>query len=75
MMDHLIDYEFLWNGTDLGWVLWYLPVVEVYGDVCNWSIFNKVSKRALVIEDDDVALAVINEMRRREVEVITEYPT
>jgi len=69
------DYERLWDGSEPGWVLWYVAVVDDADDLRNWSIFNVESKMAVVIEDDAVAAEVIAELRSRNVEVITEYPS
>lgn len=70
----LQDYAHLWDGTEPGWVLWYVKAAEDSGDVRNWSVFNVQSKMALVIEDDALFQEVVGELHRRGVEVVTEYP-
>ncbi len=69
----LDDFAYLWDGSEPGWVLWQLGEVERATTTAT-SIFNRITKMALVIEDDDLARDLIRQMKLNGAEVITEYP-
>jgi hypothetical protein len=58
----LDDYHYLWDGSESGWVLLatgraYLP-------------YNQETERALIIEDDDEFLQVIDKMKELAIPVL-----
>ncbi|MFF9275745.1 hypothetical protein [Streptomyces griseosporeus] len=55
MTDAAEEYAFLWNGTEEGWAVVQTDVGE--------TIYNSRTRRALLIEDDDLAGQVIHLMR------------
>ncbi|GHF55595.1 hypothetical protein [Streptomyces griseosporeus] len=54
MTDAEEEYAFLWNGTEEGWVTVQTEVGE--------TIWNISTRRALLIDDDDLASQVIHLM-------------
>ena len=70
--DDLADSAYLWDGSDPGWVLWRLGGAD--GRPPSFSIFNRITKLALVIEDDEEAQRVMDAMASNGVDVIDEYP-
>ena len=60
------SFGYLWDGTEEGWVL-------VRGRGLP-TIFNRVTRMALVVEDDDLWASVVQQMIERGAEVLEELP-
>lgn len=67
-MEHLQQYEYLWNKTDSNWVL--LKAPELPGGYC---VVNKLGAY-LLIESDEVNEAVCKRMRAAGCKVIDSMP-
>jgi hypothetical protein len=56
------EFAYLWDGSSDGWVLLRLDGAEGTG---GHAIYNRVTKRALLIEDDATFAQVVATMLRR----------
>ena len=71
MIPSLGEYEYLWNGTQSGWVLVRCNVVD--SDV-EYIIFNEQRSRMLLIEDSEVQRLVCERLLSLDVRVLDEVP-
>ena len=70
-MNELSEYEYLWDGSDPGWVL----VAEDDAEPgVKFVIYNKKRKTMLLIEDASVSKAVNERMLSIGVEILPEVP-
>ncbi|HAP75337.1 MAG TPA: hypothetical protein DCR14_04575 [Acidimicrobiaceae bacterium] len=67
------QYSYLWDGSEPGWVIWQLPGRN--DETGRRLIFNLVDHTALIIEDDELAEAVLAEMVEHGCPTITEPPS
>lgn len=65
--DALLEYQYLWNGTDLGWGLIDISL----GETREYGIANKMTKMTTIIEDEKIFHAVIQKMLDENVPIWT----
>lgn len=63
------EYRYLWDGSELGWVLLREP--ELLGGFC---VYNKIRRALLHIEREDVNAAICLKMKQAGAEVLDEIP-
>jgi hypothetical protein len=65
----LKKYEYLWDGTQSGWVLLQAPHLE--GGLC---IFNKVGRVLLHVESAELNQGLCERLKQKGVEVLDAIP-
>jgi hypothetical protein len=71
MSEKLKEYEYMWNGSSVGWVL--VRFNEADGGV-EYSIYNKKTKMVCIIEDDEIHKMVCNKLLSLGTEVLPNIP-
>jgi hypothetical protein len=64
------QYRHLWEGLEEGWVLLKTPSLPG-----GYSVFNKLHSTALLIESDELNMAVCERMKDAGCEVLENIPT
>ena len=71
MTPSLDEYDYLWNGTQSGWVL----LRSNAGDEdAKYVVYNEQRSRMLLIEDSEVQRLVCEQLLSRGVKVLAEVP-
>ena len=71
MTQSLNDYEYLWNGTEAGWVLVRCEVVD--SDM-EYLIYNEQKSQMLLIEDSEVQRHACERLLSCGARVLSELP-
>jgi len=69
--DTLREYEYLWNGSESGWVLVCCDPVDTF---IGYLIYNKQKSTALVVEDSEIQRCVCEKLLALGTEVLEELP-
>ena len=71
MSEILKEYEYMWDGSSVGWVL---VCCDDTDDSSEYSIYNKKTKMACIIEDDAIHNMVCDKLLSLGTEVLPKMP-
>lgn len=72
MTTNLKSYEYLWDGSEPGWVL--LRESNENGEEIGYAVFNRRTAMMLIIEDNFDHAAVVEQMLKAKVDVLDQIP-
>ncbi|MFH9355587.1 hypothetical protein [Kitasatospora sp. NPDC017646] len=64
----LEEYAYLWDGSETGWILYWGKIVDIP------TIFNRITREILLVEDEDEWRALAEVTRSRGVSVLDGFP-
>lgn len=71
---NLMQYSYLWDGTEPGWVLVLHHATQGESSEDTMSIYNELTRMALIIEDDTVAREIQSQMLAAGIRTISSVP-
>ncbi|MFJ9777643.1 hypothetical protein ACIRVF_41460 [Kitasatospora sp. NPDC101157] len=62
------EYAYLWDGSEPGWILFRGKIVDIP------TIFNRITREILLLEDEDEWRALTEVMRSHDVPLLDGFP-